>query len=70
MSKKLVRINRENITIREVPRQGGAIVGIAGKGELYPLAEIDDLTGWYRIEIEGTLHTGYVSNAYTSIIEE
>jgi len=70
MSKKLVRINRENTTIREVPRRGGAIVGIACKGDLYPLVEIDDLTGWYRIAIVGTLHTGYVSNAYTSIVEE
>jgi len=70
MSKKFVRINRESTRIREIPNQGGAIVGIACKGDLYVLDEIDKYTGWYRILIPHTLITGYVSNTYTSIVEE
>ncbi|MBR1707269.1 MAG: SH3 domain-containing protein [Clostridia bacterium] len=49
-----------NVNVRNQPDMEGEIIGVAGKGKVYSLYNIEE-NGWYEIELDDGTH-GYIGN--------
>lgn len=67
-SKKYVKVLGGSVNVRKTSNTSGVILGVARRGQKYPLKGIAD-SGWYQIDFNGK--DGYISNkpTLTAIVE-
>ena len=65
---KYVRVNRTSVYVRSGPGTTYEKVGVAFKGKMFELIDIDKKSGWYHICFSEVCD-GWITNKYTSIFE-
>lgn len=65
-----VRVKGKSVNVRSADSKAGKVLFVAHKGDSYPLEEISQNTGWYRIKT--TFPVAYISNRadLTEVVEK
>lgn len=67
--KKYVKVNSKSVNLRATPGKNGKPMEFGVKGDLFEYISQDTETGWYQVIMRNG-EKGWITNKYTSIVEE
>lgn len=67
--KKYVKVNAKSVNLRAKPTRIGKVIEVGLKGDLFEFISQDTETGWYEVVMRNG-EKGWITNRYTSIVEE